>query len=420
MLPFCVCPVPERPMTIVRLILAATFVCAASFGARAIEPSYGPKTHDRTAEALNRYEEIAMRGGWKPLPATAAGLKAGATGPDVLALKQRFVISGDLAEAAAKTDIFDGDTAAALKHFQLRHGLSDTGSVGRLTLKALNVPVEVRLNQLGSSLARLRGNGFVFANRYVVVNIPGASVEAIENGVVERQHVAVVGRPDRPSPVLEARISSVNLNPTWTAPLSIVKADIVPKVAADPGFLAKSNMRVLGADGSEINPATIDWSGRSAVNYTIRQDPGPTNALGAIRIDMPNIHAVYLHDTPKKDLFRSDLRFHSSGCARVQGVKDLAAWLLQGTEWDRLTLEAEASNGERKDIRLPKSVPVAWVYLTAWGQSDGAVQFRDDIYNLDTPQGIVTSTLQKRKPVTKVVQVKKPVTASVASWADTQ
>lgn len=407
-------------MTITRLIIAAALACAAMTGARASEPSYGPKTHDRTAEALNRYEEIAMRGGWTPLPASAVGLKPGAAGPNVLALKQRFAMTGDLAQTAATTDIFDSETAAALKRFQLRHGLSDTGSVGRLTLKALNVPVEVRLNQLGSSLARLRGNGFVFTSRYVVVNIPGASVEAIDNGVVERRHVAVVGRPDRPSPVLEARISSINLNPTWTAPLSIVKADIVPKVAADPTFLAKSNMRVLGAGGQEIDPATIDWSGRSAVNYTIRQDPGPTNALGSMRIDMPNVHAVYLHDTPKKDLFRSDLRFHSSGCARVQGVQDLAAWLLEGTEWDRLTLEAEASSGERKDIRLPKPVPVAWVYLTAWGQSDGTVQFRDDIYSLDTPQGIVTSTLQKRRPVTKVVQVKKPVSASVASWADTQ
>lgn len=407
-------------MTIARIFLFVAFSCAAVLGASATEPSYGPKTHDRTAEALALYEDIALRGGWKPLPVTAVGLKPGSFGPDVLALKQRFRISGDLPEASSKSDQFDAETAAALKRFQLRHGLSDTGSVGRLTLKALNVPVEVRLNQLGSSLARLRGNGFVFTNRYVVVNIPGASVEAVENGIVERQHVAVVGRPDRPSPVLEARITSINLNPTWTAPLSIVKADIVPKVAADPGFLAKSNMRVLGADGQEIDPATIDWSGRSAVNYTIRQDPGPTNALGAMRIDMPNVHAVYLHDTPKKDLFRSDLRFHSSGCARVQGVKDLAAWLLQGTEWDRLTLEAEASNGERKDIRLPRPVPVAWVYLTAWGHGDGAVQFRDDIYNLDTPQGIVTSTLQKRKPASKVVQVKKPVAASVASWADTQ
>lgn len=394
--------------------------CAAVGAASAGEPSYGPNTHDRTAEALRQYEEIAMHGGWRPLPASAAGLKVGSSGADVKLLKQRFTISGDLDAAAAATDKFDAETASALRRFQLRHGLSDTGSVGRLTLKALNVPVEVRLNQLGSTLARLKGNGFSFAQRYVVINIPGASVEAVRNGVVEQQHVAVVGRPDRPSPVLEAKISSINLNPTWTVPLSILKADIMPKMMADPSFLAKSHMRVLGVGGKELDPATIDWSGKSAVNYIIRQDPGPTNSLGSLRIDMPNVHAVYMHDTPKKELFRSDLRFHSSGCARVQGVKDLAAWLLEGTEWDRLTLEAEASNGERKDIRLTKSVPVAWVYLTGWGSSDGGVQFRDDIYSLDTPQGIMTSTLQKRKPVPKVAQVKKPATVAAQTATDVQ
>jgi murein L,D-transpeptidase YcbB/YkuD len=419
-------------MTILRFALTAALLLVAAFGAlfsaqanesASSEPMYGPATYDRTAEAVSRYEDIAMRGGWRPVPTTAIGLKLGSVGPDVAALNARFLVSGDLAEGTPLSEVFDAETAAALKRFQLRHGLSDTGSVGRLTLKALNVPVEVRLNQLGSSLARLAGNGFVFTQRYVVVNIPAAAAEAVENGLVARRHVAVVGRPDRPSPVLEAKIGSINLNPTWTAPLSIVKADIVPKVAADPTFLAKSHMRVLGAGGQEIDPATIDWSGKSAVNYTIRQDPGPTNALGELRIDMPNVHAVYMHDTPKKDLFRSDLRFHSSGCARIQGVKDLAAWLLEGTGWDRLTLEAEASNGERKDIRLPKPVPVAWVYLTAWGRGDGQVQFRDDIYSLDTPQGITTSTLQARRPVPKIVAAPKPVAASgtrVASWADTQ
>lgn len=410
-------------------MLQSRFICVAALAglvsltgpsaAGNDEPSYGPRTGARTAEAMTRYEEIALRGGWPMLPPGTAGLKPGAKGAAVLALKERFKITGDIVASEAGGDVFDAATAAALKRFQLRHGLSDTGGVGPLTLKALNVPVEIRLNQLGSSLARLEGNGFAFSQRYVVVNIPGAVVEAVENGVVERRHAAVVGRPDRPTPVLEARITSINLNPTWTAPLSIVKADIMPKVASDPGFLARSNMRVLGQDGRQIDPSSIDWTARSA-NFTIRQDPGPTNALGAMRIDMPNIHSVYLHDTPKKDLFRSDLRFHSSGCARVQDVKDLAAWLLRGTQWDRLTLEIEASNGERKDIRLPAPVPVAFVYLTAWGQEDGTVQFRDDIYALDTPQGITTSTLQKRKAPAKLVRQNQAVTASAGSWADAQ
>lgn len=366
------------------------------------EPLYGPYTYERTLVALQTYEELAGKGGWRPLPNEAATLKFGASGPVVKALKAHLSQRGDLAAGLGEGDTFDVATGLALRKFQARHGLSETGMMGRLTLKEMNVPAEVRVGQLLASLQRLRGNGFTFGERYVVVNIPGAAVEAVKGGMVERRHVAVVGRKDRPSPVLEARITNINLNPTWTAPLTVVRHDIMPKVFANPAFLAKSNMKVLGADGQELDPASIDWSGKTAPNFTIRQEPGLTNALGVMRIDMPNVHAVYLHDTPKKELFRSDIRFQSSGCARVSGVKDLAMWLLEGTSWDRLGLEVAISSGERLTIKVPSPVPIAWVYLTAWALSDGTVHFRDDIYGLDNPAGIVTSTLvARRAPIRK-------------------
>lgn len=375
-------------------------------------PSYSPHTYDLTRQALGIYTAIAARGGWPNLPKTAAGLALGKSGPEVQQLNYRLAVTGDILADRAYSDRFDAMTEAALKRFQARHGLSETGSVGNLTLRALNVPVEQRLNQLSASMQRLEGNGFVFTDRYVVVNIPGASVEAVANGRVEQRHLAVVGRPDRASPVLESRISTVNINPTWTVPLSIVKADIMPKVAKDPNFLAEHNMRVLDGSGAELDPASIDWSGASGINFTIRQDPGPTNSLGVIRIDMPNVHSVYLHDTPKKELFRSDVRFHSSGCARVEGVRDLAAWLLQGTDWTRAAIDTQVEVGERKDVRLTRPVPVAWVYLTGWG-TDGSVQFRDDVYGLDTPDGITASTLIA---VNKV----KAIGASMASRPSAQ
>ena len=242
--------------------------------------------------------------------------------------------------------------------------------MGALTLRALNTPIDVRLKQLSASLERLKNNGFTFGNRYVVVNIPGAIAEAVENGQVARSHTAVVGKPDRASPILEARITAVNLNPTWTAPISIVKADIMPKVAKDPAYLAKNNMRVIGQGGVELDPATINWTNTSSVPFSIRQDAGPTNSLGQTRIDMPNAHAVYMHDTPKKGLFRSDVRFHSSGCARIQDVRDLAAWLLEGTGVDRIAIETGIDTGETKTIRLARAVPVAWIYLTAWAAGE--------------------------------------------------
>lgn len=362
------------------------------------QPAYGRHTYDRTLEALIAHEDIAARGGWPLLPGAVTALKPDAQGADVALLKRRLMLSGDLAPDSLPGDLYDAALVAAVKRFQARHGLSEMGTVGRLTLKAMNVPVEVRLNQLTATLERLKGNGFTFAERYVVVNIPGASVEAVENGVVQRRHLAIVGRPDRPSPVLQASITSVNLNPYWTAPMSIVKADIIPHMRKDPAFLAKSNMKLLGAENREIDPASVNWATIKSPYFYVRQEPGPTNSLGQLKIDMPNTEAVYMHDTPKKTLFRNDVRFNSSGCARIEGVRDLAAWLLEGTEWTQAAIEAEIAKGERKNIALKKAVPVAWVYLTGWQGGDGLVQFREDIYGLDTPQGIVTSTIQARKP----------------------
>lgn len=405
---------------------ALVALAASCAPALAVEPIYGPLTHDRTAAALAQYIEIATRGGWQALPSSAKELKVGSAGADVLALHRRLAVSGDIDAKQAESDQFVDSTTEALKKFQARHGLSLTGTVGTLTLRALNVPADARVKQLGASLERLKNNGFVFSNRYVVVNIPGAVAEAVENGQVAQSHTAIVGKPDRASPVLEARITAVNLNPTWTAPLSIVKNDIMPKVAKDLGFLAKNNMRVIGQGGAELDPATIDWTNTSSVPFSIRQDAGPTNSLGQTRIDMPNAHAVYLHDTPKKGLFRSDIRFQSSGCARIQNVRDLAAWLLAGTGVDRIAIETGIESGETKTIRLARSVPVAWIYLTAWGDGEGGVQFREDIYKLDdTPQDVAASTLTARRggpaadPVTTGSIPAKPKPAAKAVVAST-
>lgn len=390
------------------LAIAAAALLASTALVRANEPSYGPNTYDRTLEALIAHEDVANRGGWPKVPAGATALKPDSQGPDVAVLKQRLLASGDLAPEAMPGDVYDANVTEAVKRFQRRHGLSDLGTVGRLTLKAMNTPVELRLNQLTATLERLKGNGFNFASRYVVVNIPGASVEAVENGTVAQRHLAIVGRPDRPSPVIQANITSVNLNPYWTAPMSIVKADIIPHMRKDPGFLAKSNMKLLGAENKEIDPASVNWATLKNPYFYVRQEPGPTNSLGQMKIDMPNSEAVYMHDTPKKTLFRNDVRFNSSGCARIEGVRDLAAWLLEGSEWNRQSIEDEIAKGERKNISLKKQVPVAWVYLTGWQGADGQVQFRDDIYGLDTPQGIVTSTIQARKPKPKATAAVPP------------
>jgi murein L,D-transpeptidase YcbB/YkuD len=346
-------------------------------------PTLDEGTAQRMAAAMFSYSAIEVRGGWPTLPASAK-LAPGARGTDVTLLRQRLAITQDLGADKIGGDSFDDAVTAAVRHFQARHGLPETGSVGPATLAALNVPVGKRLHQLAASIDRLAAMDVTFGERYVVVNIPSTVAEAVEGDHVVRRYVVVVGKTDRPSPTLTAMITTVNLNPTWTVPLSIAKKDVITRVRKDAGYLSRMHMRALDAQGNEIDPKTIDWNSDRSPNFTLRQDSGTWNALGAVRIDMPNPYSVYMHDTNHKNLFSNDYRFESSGCTRVAEVRDLAAWLLKDNAgWGRAEIDAGIEKGQRLDIRLTHKVPVAWTYLTGWATRDGTVQFRDDIYGLD-------------------------------------
>jgi murein L,D-transpeptidase YcbB/YkuD len=347
------------------------------------EPTYDEGTLGRIASAWQRYQQIAAEGGWPVLP-RATRLAPGQTATEVAMLRRHLAITGDLAANLAAGETYDEALIAAVKRYQARHGLTETGSVGAQTAVELSVPVESRLRALASSHERLSRTSFSFGQRYVVVNLPAAAIEAVTGGRVERRYVAVVGKPDRPSPTVVTQITNVNINPTWTVPLSIAKKDIVPKLRKDPSYLARMHIRLLDAAGREIDPATVDWTSDRALGFTFRQDPGPWNALGVLRIDMPNPHSVYMHDTNHRNLFSADYRFQSSGCARVSDPRDLAAWVLQDTPgWSRARLEAGIAGAQRIDVRVAHAIPVAWIYLTGWASRDGTVHFRTDIYRQD-------------------------------------
>ena len=376
---------PNRSASAVPPIKAAAAKRAIAVVSTSKVPTYDEGTFQRISAAMLSYASIEVRGGWPTLPA-GSKLEPGSSGPTVALLRQRLAVTDDLAPDKIKGDVYDDVVVEAVKKFQARHGLSETGSVGPQTLAALNVPVKKRLRQLAASLDRLAELNFTFGQRYVVVNIPAAVAEAVNGDRVQHRYVVVVGKVDRPSPTLTTLITAVNLNPTWTVPLSIVKKDIVTRMRKDPRYVARMRMRVLDANGGEIDPAAVDWKADRVPNFTIRQDAGAGNALGALRIDMPNPHSVYMHDTNHKEHFSSDHRFHSSGCARVAEVRDLAAWLLEDNAgWSRRELDAAIAKGGSQTVRLTHKVPVAWVYLTGWVTRDDLVHFRDDIYGHDVP-----------------------------------
>ncbi len=352
-------------------------------------PTLSPQTADYIAIAIDRYSRVVQTGGWGTISGGGKALRIGARNARVLELRKRLIASGDLEQNAGLTDTFDSYVDAALRRFQLRHGLLADGVLGQSTIVALNVPAHVRLRQLETNLVRLRAMSGFLGDRYVMVNIPAAEIEAVENGRVRSRHTAVVGKIDRQTPILNSKIYELNFNPYWTVPVSIIRKDLIPKMKEDPEYLAKNKIRIFDWKNNELTWQQIDWNTDDATNYQFRQEPGAENSLGHVRINFHNKHQVYLHDTPSKTLFGSDYRFHSSGCVRVQNVRELVTWLLQSTtpDWNRSKVDQVIRVGAREDVKLKGKIPLYMTYVTAWANADGVIHFREDIYNRDDLYG---------------------------------
>ncbi|OHV72192.1 murein L,D-transpeptidase [Ensifer sp. LCM 4579] len=348
-------------------------------------PVFGPETIAHVQQAIFDYQQIVAAGGWPMVMApSTVRLELGVNDPAVQQLRQRLMVSGDLPRAAGISSAFDSYVDGAVKRFQARHGLPTDGVIGEFTLKALNVDAATRLAQLETNLVRLQSMSGDLGRRYVMVNIPAAYIEAVENGRVVLRHTAIVGKIDRQSPILNSKIYEVILNPYWTAPRSIVQKDIMPLMRKDPTYLERNAIRLFDASGNEVSPETVDWNAEKAPNLMFRQDPGKINAMSSTKINFHNEHAVYMHDTPQQGLFNKLMRFESSGCVRVQNVRDLSTWLLKETPgWSRQQIEATIKSGVNTPIELAEEVPVYFTYVTAWSAKDRVVQFRDDIYQRD-------------------------------------
>ncbi|HMM65016.1 MAG TPA: L,D-transpeptidase family protein, partial [Mesorhizobium sp.] len=291
-------------------------------------PIFSPQTVNYTEQAIAQYQNIVAQGGWPQVPDTKK-LLLGVSDPDVGPLRQRLMVSGDLPQSAGISQSFDSYVDSALKRFQLRHGLPADGVTGKYTYAAMNVPAPVRLGQLQTNLGRLREKVGTLGDRYVLVNIPAAQIEAVENGRVVLRHTAIVGKIDRPTPIVNSKINEIIVNPYWTSPVSIVRKDIIPLMRKDPNYLKDSHIRLFAPDGSEVDPLNVDWSTEEATKYRFRQDPGSNNAMASVKINFPSPDGVYMHDTPQQSLFNKLMRFDSSGCVRVQNVRDLVTWILR-------------------------------------------------------------------------------------------
>ena len=335
--------------------------------------------------ALATYRGIQAGGGWKPVPAGAT-LKIGVTDDRVPALRKRLSISGDLQDAPIASTFFDEKLEQAVKHFQRRHRLTADGAVGANTLEALNLPVEARIDQIRVNLDRARWVLHAVGGKFVLVDIAGFQAYFFkEDGIIWESRVQV-GRPYRRTPVFRSDIEYLVFNPTWTIPPGILRKDILPAAKKNPNYLKERNISVIDPQGNIINQDTIDWSQypKRDFPYMLRQDPGPSNALGLIKIMFPNEHLVYLHDTPSRSLFESENRTFSSGCIRVEKPFELAELLLGNpVKWNQESFNAVIASKKPHTILLPEHIPVLLLYWTVAVDQDGEVHFKKDPYNRD-------------------------------------
>lgn len=341
----------------------------------------------RIQNSLSHYEGIVASGGWPRVP--KGGYRKGSKGEGVAALNRRLFAEGYVRQEATEGEfapIFTSATEEGVRRFQRNHGLPVSGKVDGPTLAALNVSAEQRVRTIRANVPRLAEYTKDLGQRYIVVNVPSMQLETVENGRVVSRHNVIVGKQERPTPVVMTALSDINFNPYWNVPASIIEKDLIPKMLqSNNKVLKEMNIKVFqGVGGPEIDPDTVDWRRAIADDYHFRQEPGGENAMAAAKINFPSPFGIYLHDTPQPEFFAYQNRYLSSGCVRVQKVDVLLNWILQGQDGiGTEQISSLAQTLERRDVKLAVPPQLRVVYLTAWPAPDGTVAFRDDVYDLD-------------------------------------
>ena len=345
--------------------------------------------YTRLVDALARYRLIQSAGGFTHVPSDST-LRYGDSSPQVVVLAQRLIETGDLAISPDKIGPqFDDGLQQAVMRFQARHGLDADGIVGPATFTALNTSIDDRIRQIVVNLERWRWLPQELGSRYLVVNIAGFYLDVIENEASVLNMRVIVGKRYTKTPIFSETMTYLVVNPYWNVPDSIAVKEILPKQRADPKYLESQNMRVFsgwGDTSSAVDPSTVNWAevSPSRFPYRFRQEPGSGNALGRVKFMFPNRYNVYLHDTPTPSLFARSVRDFSHGCIRLERPLDLAAYLLRDNlEWTPSRVQTATQDRTESTIILKQAIPVHILYWTTWVDPDGAIHFRDDIYNRD-------------------------------------
>ncbi len=340
--------------------------------------------------ALSEYRAIRDRGGWSQLPPSVA---KGLTADNAEAVRKRLIAEDPkLAVDPAE------DLPEALKHFQARHGLAEDGRLGPRTYAVLNVTAETRVGQIIANMERWRWLPREFEDNYIAINVPDASLTLVLQKHAVLTSRVVVGKPKTPTPILRAEGAGITVNPPWNVPQSIARKEILPKLKANFRYLKSEDMILLDGPAGDPYGLKVNWRDIPAGTfpYHVQQHPGRNNALGTIKIELPNRFDVYLHDTPAKSAFALSTRDISHGCVRVQRILPLASYALSQNLDAMVRISDAVSTGETRYLPLEKKLPVYFLYWTVFADRDGAIQFRSDIYGRDKR---LIDALGKGKPL---------------------
>ncbi len=329
---------------------------------------------------------VAAAGGWPKVP-MGPTLKPGAVDPRIPAVRRRLMATGELSADQPVTPVYDADLQAAVRLFQQRHGLTDDAELGRRSVAALDVSPRELAQQVVVNMERWRWLPPHLESNHIVVNVPAAWLEVVENGKAVLSMKTVVGDPKHPTPALHAQLRSLVINPTWHVPSSIATKEILPKLKKDPTYLLANDLEIVSSSFPPGSPESqgigIDWSSRTTFPWSLRQSPGSDNALGHIKFNIPNQEDIYLHDTPNHHAFSRASRDLSHGCVRLENPDALALYLLRDKDWTQARLNQEVQQGDTHTVMISKAVPVWLFYWTMWVDTDGVLQIRDDIYDRD-------------------------------------
>jgi murein L,D-transpeptidase YcbB/YkuD len=368
-----------------------------ALGLEAVEPTL--PVYRPLVAALAEWRRRAAQPGLPPLPPQPRKVSPGDAWTGVDLLRERLLAEGDLDPAAAADGPdrapgrYQGELVDAVRRFQARHGLEADGVIGAQTRSALDTPPAARVRSIELSLERLRWLGATPRDRYVAINIPEFRLWAVEDGRVATTMAVIVGRAVSGTPVFVDAIEAVQFNPYWNVPRSIAAKELHPKLARDPGWLAREHMELLGAVGGDLRAALASGAAR------LRQRPGVDNALGRVMFSLPNTHDVYLHDTPARTLFARSRRDFSHGCVRLERPLELARFVLAGLpDWTPQRMDAVIAEGRNQWVRVPAPVPVLIFYSTVNMGPDGRARFLPDVYGLDARLDGALRALERGTP----------------------